>query len=30
LIKGDLPKRAKVLVLEWALEHRAELLKIEN
>lgn len=26
LIKGSMPKRAKILVLEWALEHRAELL----
>lgn len=26
IIKGDLPKRAKSLVLEWAFEHRQELL----
>ena len=24
--EGDLPKRAKLLVLEWAIEHRQELL----
>lgn len=28
LISGELPKRANALVLEWAAEHRAEL--IEN
>ena len=27
IIKGKLPKRAKNLVIEWALEHREELLK---
>lgn len=26
IIEGDLPKRAKILVIEWALEHRSELL----
>ena len=26
IIEGDLPKRAKLMVLEWASEHRAELL----
>ena len=27
VIKGQLPRRAMVLVLEWAQEHRAELLE---
>lgn len=27
IIKGDLPKRALSLVLEWASEHRAELME---
>lgn len=27
VIKGELPKRAKTLVLEWADEHRAELIQ---
>jgi len=27
VIKGHLPKRALMLVLEWATEHRAELLE---
>jgi hypothetical protein len=27
LLEGDLPKRALSLVLEWAFEHRAELLE---
>ncbi len=26
IIRGNLPKRAKMLVIEWALEHRNELL----
>jgi hypothetical protein len=26
IIRGDLPKRAKLLAIEWALEHRQELL----
>lgn len=26
LLGGDLPKRARLLVVEWALEHREELL----
>lgn len=26
MIKGKLPKRARLLVVEWALEHRQELL----
>jgi hypothetical protein len=25
IIEGNLPKRARLLVLEWALEHRSEL-----
>lgn len=25
-IEGDLPKRAKILAIEWAIEHRSELL----
>jgi len=27
IIKGELPNRARVLVLEWASEHRAELME---
>jgi len=27
IIKGELPNRAKILVIEWAIEHRKELLK---
>jgi phosphomannomutase len=27
ILKGDLPKRAKALVLEWADEHRNELMQ---
>lgn len=27
IISGDLPKRAKLLVLEWADEHRTELME---
>jgi len=27
VIEGDLPKRAKAMVLEWAEEHREELMK---
>jgi hypothetical protein len=27
VIKGQLPRRAIVLLLEWALDHRAELLE---
>jgi hypothetical protein len=27
ILEGDLPKRAKLLTIEWALEHREELLK---
>lgn len=27
IIEGDLPKRAKILVFEWAMEHRQELLR---
>jgi hypothetical protein len=26
MMKGKLPKRARILVIEWALEHRQELL----
>jgi Domain of unknown function (DUF4160) len=26
ILKGSLPKRAKLMVVEWALEHREELL----
>ena len=26
LLKGDLPHRAKLLVIEWAIEHRHELM----
>ncbi len=26
MIKGSLPKRARLLIVEWALEHRQELL----
>ena len=26
VVKGDLPKRALILVIEWALEHRIELM----
>ena len=26
-IRGDLPRRARALVLEWAQEHRAELMR---
>ncbi|HEX8350933.1 MAG TPA: DUF4160 domain-containing protein [Hymenobacter sp.] len=26
ILEGDLPKRARLLTTEWALEHRAELL----
>jgi hypothetical protein len=26
LIEGDLPKRARILTIEWAIEHRDELL----
>ena len=26
IIRGNLPKRAKLLVIEWAMEHRNELL----
>ncbi len=26
ILKGSLPKRAKMMVMEWALEHREELL----
>jgi hypothetical protein len=30
LLEGELPKRVSALVLEWAFEHRAELLKNWN
>jgi len=26
ILRGDLPKRARLMVIEWALEHRKELL----
>ncbi|MEY4875140.1 MAG: hypothetical protein RL708_289 [Bacteroidota bacterium] len=27
IIEGELPKRAQIMVTEWALEHRTELMK---
>lgn len=30
ITEGELPKRAKILVLEWATEHREELMKNWN
>ena len=30
MTEGDLPKNAKRMVLEWAQEHKAELLKMWN